>query len=155
MADNSSYRAYMDSLSQPRGWSDFAQVIVSMIAVNSRHGEDQEFLCEAGARIAELNPLPEVDGLDELNLAVNSRLDSFKWGQSRISDTHDSLTIDHIGIPQALDQALQATWLEGFCSILRGLYGQWLSQSGAPSDLGVSIERTIGSQEAVFRLRKI
>ncbi|MGN0909063.1 MAG: cellulose biosynthesis protein BcsD [Succinivibrio sp.] len=154
MAETGSYRSYMENVSQPPGWFDFAVVIIGMIAVNARSGEDQEFLAEAGARVADLYPLPEVDGIDDLTLAVNSRLDAFKWGMARIEDTRDSLTIDHSGLPQAADPALQSAWSDGFCSVLRGLYAQWLYQSGAPSDLTVTLERTIGPSEAVFRLRK-
>lgn len=154
MADNGSYRSYVENIQQAPGWFDFAAIVISMIAVNARNGEDQEFLAEAGARVADLYPLPEVDGIEELNLAINSRLDAFKWGLARIEDTRDSLTIDHTGLPQAADPALQSAWADGFCAVLRGLYAQWLYQSGAPSDLTVSLERTIGSSEAVFRLRK-
>jgi hypothetical protein len=154
MADKGTYRTYLEGIPQTPGWFDFAVVVIGMIAVNSRNGEDQDFLAEAGARIADLYPLPEVDGLDELNMAVNSRLDAFKWGRARIDDTRDSLTIDHTALPQAADPGLQGAWADGFCAVLRGLYSQWLCQSGAPSDLIVSLERTIGNSEAVFRLKK-
>lgn len=155
MRNDSAYKSYLEQIQQPAGWFDFAVTVVRMMALNARDGEDHAFLHEAGQHIAEIYPLPKAKGLEDLSIAMNSRLDAFKWGKLEITDSGDSLALHHLCMPAVADPAAQNVWQNSFVWVLCGLYAAWLRQSGAPADLSLAPEKIIPPDEAVFRLRRI
>ncbi len=153
MSKDISYQNYLGSLQQPAGWFDFAQTVIAMISQNAHQGEDLEFLCEVGKSIAALNPLPPASTLSELAVAINTRLDSFKWGHVDLEDTNDSLLLIHNFMPTATC-GNERIWQKGFAVMLTGLYHEWLQQAGSPASLELSLKDITPPSSATFCLRK-
>ena len=154
MSKDISYQNYLGRVQQPAGWFDFAQTIIAMISQNAQHGEDLDFLCEVGMRIGALNPLPPCDTLSELAVAINTRLDSFKWGHVDIEDDCSSLILIHNFMPAATC-GNDRIWQKGFAVMLTGLYHEWLRQAGSPASLELSLKDITPPSTAIFCLRKI
>lgn len=153
MSKDISYQNYLGSLQQPAGWFDFAQTVIAMISHNAEQGEDLEFLCEVGKNIASLNPLPLATTISELTVAINSRLDSFKWGHLDLEDNNDSLLLIHNFMPAA-SFGNERVWQKGFAVMLTGLYHEWLRQAGSPASLELSLKDITPPSTATFCLRK-
>ncbi len=153
MSNDISYQSYLGTLQQPAGWFDFALTLVTMISQNAQHGEDMNFLCEAGMRIAIANPLPPTNTLSELLSAINTRLDSFKWGHLEIDDNNNSLIFTHSFMPIA-GNGHDKIWQKGFAAMLTGLYHEWLKQAGSPASLELSLQDIMPPSTAIFCLRK-
>ena len=153
MTNESSYQNYLGTLQQPAGWFDFAVSIVTMIAQNAQQGEDLDFLCEVGMKVAALNPLPEAKTLIDLTISMNTRLDAFKWGHVDIEDHGNCLILTHSFMP-VVNNGYDKVWQKGFVAMLNGLYHEWLKQAGSPSTLTLSLKDITGPTTAVFCLRK-
>lgn len=111
--------------------------------------EIRAFFYVLGQRMAEAEPIAEVETLEELEASINQRLDASGWGWTVIRDVHSSLEFVHSCAP--LRAAFGEDSLAWSGAILEGMYAVWLKALGAGDELQL---RQIGEPEgAVDTLR--
>ena len=120
---------YFAELQCSRQWKGFLRVLAEEFSQQLSEADLQALMRRLGARLAQANPLPACQTLDELQLAMGRVWVSQDWGWVALAEMQGSLRISHFCAPlfNALGPA-SSGWAPAF---LEGVYQTWFEQSHA------------------------
>ena len=132
-------------------WRVFLAAFSSELFGNAQGDDAKDFLRDVGRTMAELFVLPQVQGLQDLEDAMNSVWEQTDWGWVRLSDGGNSIDICHYATPSVLVEDPRGLWARGLGYVLEGLYGHWFTTQGASPHLRTRL--VPGAAPGDFHLR--
>lgn len=120
---------YFAELQCSRQWKGFLRALAEEFSQQLTEADLQALMRRLGMRLAQANPLPVCQTLDELQLAMGRVWVSQDWGWVALAETQGSLRISHFCAPLFTAFGPQSSaWAPAF---LEGVYQAWFAQSHA------------------------
>ena len=117
-----------------RQWSGFLVAMAQEFENALPEGELMKLMARIGVRFARANPLPQVETLEQLQLAANEVWQQSRWGAVSFHEDADQVLIYHLVSPLRVVLGTGAHWGAGF---LEGVYRQWFKAAGMLSVLDI------------------
>jgi hypothetical protein len=115
-------------------WASFLQAFSAEMQSQLTLQEYRELLGSIGQRLAESLAVGQRETIEELEAAINQRLEGMQWGFAKLIDSGSSLNIEHHFSPLAHALNVDAETAGG---LLEGVYEYWFRAAGAEADLSV------------------
>lgn len=133
-------------------WRDFLSALGGELFENFPEEEATGFFRALGRRLGRQLAQPKLATLQELEAAMNERLDEMRWGEVSLTLVDRDIHIRHRHLPELpLANPGHAHWRQGMLAVLEGLYTVWLQAQGASSDLQAEFQNGSSSGVAEFR----
>jgi Cellulose synthase subunit D len=132
-------------------WRTFLTAISSEIFHHAQGDDAELFFREVGRGMAELMRLHQVEGLRQLQQAMNDRLEQMDWGWVELGDAGQAINVCHYAAPSAIADDTRGMWARSLGHTLEGLYGQWFLAQGAAVHLRTKLVSNPSPGEFLLR----
>lgn len=132
-------------------WRSFLASLATELFAYADPKDIRLFMRNTGAQMARLNPLPELETLNELQTAINFTWDKMDWGWVRLASIANHIAIIHGASPSFLQDDHDGNWERCMISVLEGCYSEWLLGLGSPAHLNVQFVGRPAADEFEFR----